>query len=148
MSVMALLIGFSFKVGVRSMIEQSKARGKRMEEKRQAYSWLKENTPVDAKILAYEDASLYLYSNRQSFRPVIFSPAGDFQPEQLRSELDCISASAQALKAGYWLISDDDFGMEAGKMGALGRAREKELENTLSVVFASDRGNVRIYKWK
>ena len=144
----ALLIGLSFKVGITSMIEQSKLRGKMMDEKRSAYTWLRKNTSDSAKVIAYEDASLFLYASRQSFRPVIFSPAGDFQPEQLRTELECITASAQELGASYWLISDDDFGMEAGEISRPARAREKDFENALPRAFRSDGGHVRIYRMK
>jgi hypothetical protein len=143
---LAVFIGWSFRLGITSALEKSRLRGKMLDEKRSAYTWLKNNTAAEDKVIAYEDASLFLYTGRQSLRPVIFMPAGNFQPELQRMELECITASAQALAAKYWLISADDFGMEPGEVARLGRAREKEFESVLPAVFSGAEGQVRIVR--
>ena len=53
---------------------------------------------------------------------------------------------AHVIGARYWLISDDDFDLEWDTAASMGRAREKEIEKTLPVVFQSGKGHVRIYK--
>jgi hypothetical protein len=140
------LIGASLRFDLRSIAEKSKVRAEALEEKRAAYAWLRSNTPAGSRVIAYEDASLFLYANRQSFRPVIFSPAGDFAAQERRPNFPCMTASAKALDAGYWLISDDDFGMEPGDDATAARAREQEFESISNEVFKSDRGHVRIIR--
>jgi 4-amino-4-deoxy-L-arabinose transferase-like glycosyltransferase len=125
--------------------ENSRERAALLAEKRQAYTWLRRNTPVDSKILAYEDASLFLYSGRQSMRPTIFSPAGFYRPGILDSQLSCMVSSAKPIGAGYWLVADDDFGVEWEPAHSRGRSKEREIEATLRPLFHSTEGRVRIY---
>jgi hypothetical protein len=145
---LGLVVGRSYELGTATTMEWSKKRGIILNEKLSAYGWLRANTEDNAIVIAYEDASLFLYTGRQSFRPVIFSPAVVSRPEQLRTDLDCITASGQALNAGYWLIAEDDFGLEPKDVAQLARAREKQFESVLPVVFSSSNGNVRIVRRK
>jgi hypothetical protein len=97
-------------------------------------------------VIAYEDASLFLYSGHQAMRPVIFSPADNYGSGQLESELNCITETAQMTNASYWLIADDDFEMELSRAIKGGQNREKEFEHILPRAFTSSRGRVRIYQ--
>jgi hypothetical protein len=123
----AIFSGVSFQNGTVGYLQKSRIRAAMLREKQMAYEWLVANTTRDDVVVAYEDASLYLYTGRQSFRPVIFSPAGGSNPELQRAEQECMGVSAKALHAKYWLISDDDFGMELGKAAEMARAQEKKL---------------------
>src|SRR2546430_2472940 len=85
-----------------AIARESESRAALLVEKREAYAWLKENSARDATAIAYEDASMFLYSGRQAMRPVIFSPAaGVNRPEVLNNELPCITSSAEPIRAQY-----------------------------------------------
>ena len=142
-----LIVGtiLSWRQNTRLLQDNSRERAALLAEKQQAYVWLRENTRAGSKILAYEDASLFLYSDRQSMRPTIFSPAGFYRPEVLDSELSCIVSSAKPIGASYWLVADDDFGVEWEPAHSRGRSKERETEATLRPLFRSTQGRVRIY---
>jgi hypothetical protein len=141
-----LSVSWFFWEGGVSLRRESDLRGSILQEKREAYSWLRENSPADTRVVAYEDATLFLYSGRQAVRPVIFAPAGLIRAEQLKPELLCITEGAHVIDAGYWLISEDDFENEWEPAISRGRAREREMESVLPQVFRSGHGHVRIYE--
>jgi hypothetical protein len=124
----------------------SATRQKLLSEKREAYTWLTRNTSAETKIVAYEDASLFLYTNRRAIRPVIFSPSSITHPLHLEAELNCMTATAKATGATYWLAADDDFGFEWELAATRGRSREAELESAWSQIFRSAGGRVRLYQ--
>jgi 4-amino-4-deoxy-L-arabinose transferase-like glycosyltransferase len=115
-------------------------------DKREAYQWLSCCTSRDAVVIAYEDASLYLYSNRQSIRPIAFPTSGEIDPAYFQEALTHITDVSHVTGARYWLFADDDFDLEYETAASLGRAREMELEQKLPVIFQSRNGHVRIYK--
>ena len=138
--------GWSLWKSHRALGEQAKKRASYGPEKREAYDWLRDNAAADAAVVAYEDASLYLYSGHKAFRPVIFLPAGRFRPGILQSELGCISESAVQTRAAYWMISEDDFDFEWEPAAADGLDREERFLEGLPLVFRSKAGRVRIYR--
>lgn len=144
----ALLVGTGLSLyrGIRLLSENSQSRASILIEKRQAYNWLRENTPVDSRVLVYEDASSFLYSDRKSMRPTIFSPAGTVRSEILNAELSCLTSSANPIGAAYWIVSEDDFGGEWEPAQSRGREKESAITATLQSLFRSSHGNVRIYK--
>jgi hypothetical protein len=139
-------VGASWKGETRAIAEKSESRAALLVEKREAYAWLEKNSFPDAVSIAYEDASMFLYSGKQAIRPVIFSTAGVKRPEVLNAEVACLTSSAGAVHAKFWLVSDDDFDSEweAAKLAA--KQKERELQRSLSPVFQSGQGKVRIYK--
>jgi hypothetical protein len=141
-----LSVSWFFWQGGVSLRRQSDLRGSILQEKREAYSWLRENSSADSRVIAYEDAALFVYSGRQAMRPVIFAPAALIRTEQLEAELGCMTEGARAIGASYWMISDDDFGFEWEPAISRGRAREREMESVLPQVFRSGHGHVRIYE--
>lgn len=143
---LALGIGVSWTGEIRSVARTSRSRASLLEEKRQAYNWLKQNSPQDARVIAYEDVSVYLYSGRQALRPVIFSAAGAQRPDVLDSDLACITSSGAPSGAKFWLVSDDDFGYEWEPVNSRAKQKEKEMERGLNAVFRSRQGSVRIYQ--
>ncbi len=139
-------ISWFFWHGLVSIRRQSDLRSSILHEKGEAYSWLRENSSADTRVVAYEDATLFLYSGRQAMRPVIFAPAGVIRTERLEAELSCMTEGARAMGASYWLIADDDFGYEWEPAISRGRAREREIESVLPQVFRSGHSHVRIYE--
>jgi hypothetical protein len=150
LGVLALLIGviLNFAGGSRKMmaqvvLERSHLAG----EKREAYDWLSCCTSPDDRVVAYEDATLYLYSGRQSMRPVVFPTSGQFDGQYMRESFDQMTDVAHAIGARYWLVSDDDFGLEWDNPSVSGLAMELELTRTAPVAFQSQGGHIRIYKF-
>jgi 4-amino-4-deoxy-L-arabinose transferase-like glycosyltransferase len=139
-------IGVSWWGEIQALARISGSRAALLDEKRAAYAWLEQKTAPNSRILAYEDASLFLYSGRQSLRPVIFSAAGVYRPHVLNSELACIVSSAKPLGANYWVVSDDDFFSEWEPARSRAHEREEEIERTIHPLFRSEHGGVRIYK--
>jgi 4-amino-4-deoxy-L-arabinose transferase-like glycosyltransferase len=144
----ALVLGtaLSWHRGTMQITRNSQARGALLEEKRQAYAWLREKTPAEARILAYEDVSSFLYTERETIRPTIFSPAGYYRTAILDTEISCILSSAEPIRASYWIVSDDDFGIEWEPARARALLKEREIVATLHQLFRSRQGRVRIYR--
>jgi 4-amino-4-deoxy-L-arabinose transferase-like glycosyltransferase len=136
----------SWRGEIGSIKKIGESRGALLEEKRAAYAWLEKKTASNSRILAYEDASAFLYSGRQGLRPVIFSAAGVYRPDVLSSELACIVSSARPVGANYWVVSDDDFASEWEPASSRALEKEREMERTLGAIFRSEHGGVRIYK--
>jgi 4-amino-4-deoxy-L-arabinose transferase-like glycosyltransferase len=145
----SVLVGaaLSWRKGTGILVRNSQLRAALLPEKQQAYAWLRENTPADARVLAYEDASSFLYSDRKTIRPSIFSPAGYYRPEILTSEVSCLISSAAAIDANYWIVADDDFSIEWEPAHSDAIAKEREMERSLPTSFRSAGGRVRIYKF-
>jgi len=102
-------------------------------------------TAREDRVLAYEDASLFLYTSRQGMRPVVFPTSVKFDGAYTMEALSQMTDVARAIGARYWLIADDDFSMESDPATGLGRAREVELTRNLPVAFQSHGGHIRIY---
>jgi len=143
---LAWAIAWNYSVRARSIIEaRSDQQGALLHEKREAYDWLRRHAPADARVVADEDASLYLYTGRQAVQAVVPSPAGIFEPARLDAELAGICETGQAIGAQYWMISEDDFAMRWEEAISKARAREREVEQVLPLVFRSRLGHVRVY---
>ncbi len=112
-------------------------------EKQQAYGWIRERTRPQDRIIAYEDVVLYLHTGRQAMRPMVFSPATCFKPQQLlEPQLTHLGDVALRIGARYWVVSQDDYYWEACRP----RICEKiaELNQGRPVVFRSQGGRVRV----
>jgi hypothetical protein len=131
---------------INSLAALSESRAKLLAEKREAYAWLRESSPLDGRVLAYEDALAFLYSGRQSLRPTIFSPAGVYRPDVFKSELSCITSSGKPIGAGYWIVAEDDFQFEWEPANYRVKVKETEIETALNPLFRSGQGRVRIYR--
>src|SRR5260370_26088825 len=125
----------SWRGEIGSIKKISESRRALLEDKRAAYAWLEKKTAPNSRILAYEDASAFLYSGRQGLRPVIFSAAGVYRPDVLSSELACIVSSAKPAGANYWVVSDDDFVSECEPARSRGLCKERDNEPTLGPLF-------------
>ena len=113
-------------------------------DKREAYNWLRQHTPPDSRVIAFEHASVYLYSGRQAIRPTTIWPSPP-PSESLNAELSCITSSAEPIGARYWLVADDDFDLSWPSMRSSAITKEREVEATLPLLFQSQKRLVRIY---
>lgn len=144
--LVVLAVSVSWWRGIDAVKNASELRAALLVDKREGYAWLRENSTPDAKIIAYEQASSFLYSARQGMPPTILSPAGKGDPGLLNSQISCLLATAEPIGAGYWLVSDDDFDLEWETATALERSRESVLEKSYPQLFRSSYGHVRIYR--
>jgi hypothetical protein len=121
------------------------ARAALLEEKKQAYEWIRRTTDPGARLIAYEDVSLYLYTGRQALRPIAFSTEAFYAKNEkiLEQDLVHITDVARHIGASYWLVSADDFQMEAGL--SLVEKRMSELKGALPAVFRSSGDKVQLY---
>jgi len=114
-----------------------------MDEKRQAYKWIREHTDPGVRIAASDDAVLYLYTGRQALRPVVFLPSGDFMSDKriLAHDLAHITDAARHVGAQFWLTSDDEAELKDRDLIA---ARMAEIKSVLPVVFHSRDNTVQV----
>jgi hypothetical protein len=111
----------------------------------EAYDWIRKNTARDSRIIASEDAYLYLYTDRLSVNLTALPPADLYDNKRLQFDLDHLADPAVAVNASYWLTYDDDTqrGLNGFKPEMI--ARMRELESRFPLVFRSSNGGVRIY---
>lgn len=122
----------------------STSRARAMEERKQAYEWIREHTGPDIRIAAYDDVILYLYTGRQGLRPIAFLPTAEFMDDKriLSRDLAHIAEAARHVGARFWLTSSDDFDNEAYK--ELIDARMTQIKAVLPVVFRSREDTVQV----
>jgi hypothetical protein len=116
-----------------------------LQEKEEAYEWVQRNTKASAKIVAFEDVMLYLYTGRQAIRPIAFLPSCCVtnQISILQSDLSHIMDVPRRVQAGFWLMSDDYFDAE----GSIPLIHSKiiQMKSELPLAFSSREGHVQIY---
>jgi hypothetical protein len=145
--VLALVwaIAVNYLSGTRELMRQQvEKRASLLKGKKAAYDWITKNAAPDARVIAYEDPSVYLYSGRMAMRPIFFSTAEQFDSDRLTQALRHLGDVPQAIGADYWIASADDFQNEWPSAAA----GAQELLNCLSgearAVY-SNPDSVRIY---
>lgn len=126
-------------------MDSAKSQAANLAQREEAYRWIRQNRSADAHILAYEDAVLYLYTNRQSLRPIAFSVEFGYLNDRsaLQRDFEHFFDAANHVGATYWLATDDDYHEELGADEIRGRTRE--LEAKVPTVFRSADGSVRVH---
>jgi hypothetical protein len=114
-------------------------------EKREAYEWLQQNAAENARVVAGEDGSLYLYTGRQAMAHIALQRAGAYDDAYLREDLAHMTDVARAIGAQYWLAASDDSDKQWVSAKPFLAARYKEIEDVLPEMFRSSGGHVRIY---
>lgn len=117
-------------------------------ERRQAYDWIKANTNADDAIIAYEDAVLYLETDRKSMRPINLTTRCGYFPDDgfIETELARISDTARYVEAKYWLQTDFDYIAEnAATSGHLRAATDLALSEHVEV-FRSSNSRAKIFE--
>jgi 4-amino-4-deoxy-L-arabinose transferase-like glycosyltransferase len=146
LAAFAFTVGLDYTGGIRSAsADKSRERSVLLQDKREAYNWLSRFTDSGARVVAYEDASEYLYAGRSSVRPFTFTTEEFYEPARLRRDLGHIADVSRAVGADYWIVSDDDYDIGWGEAYVAGSARMREMTRVLPVVFSSKGGHLRIY---
>lgn len=116
-----------------------------LEEKREAYEWIRANTSANTRIVTFEDVMLYLYTERQAMRLVSFPPSccADDDSPIVRTDLSRILDVPKHIHAKYWLMSDDYFDSEGASPEI--HAKILGMQDELPLAFKSREGHVRIY---
>jgi hypothetical protein len=116
-----------------------------LEEKKQAYQWIRENTGPNDRIAAWEDGLMYLYTGRQGLRPFQPLPQDFYMDdrESLRRDLAHMCDASRHAGVRYWLLAKDDF-LVASNIDRID-ARVAEVVAVLPVVFRSKDDFVRVF---
>ena len=125
-------------------LQALQARQALLAQKQEAYTWIRQNTPENARFIAYEDVLVYLYTGRSSARPVALTHP--FRTEELDAQVGLIEDVAAYTGADYWITSKDDFEYEPPEPAEALRSRTQQLFEERRPVFASADGSVRIYE--
>jgi len=145
-AVFSSAMAWNYMRGSRKLIvEESRNRSTLTPSKRAAYEWVIDSTPPDTRVIAYEDASVYLYTGRTAMRPIAFTPATLHEPERLEQIVAHMGDVARAIGAQFWIMSDDDFGLEWPQATSSARDYVARLRTVLPEVFRSEDGRVSIY---
>jgi hypothetical protein len=125
--------------------EAEGAQAKTLQQKREVYSWVREHTPASAKIVAYDDVLLFLYSRRQALRPMAILPAAAYSKGagSLAKDLAQMTDAPRQAGATYWLVTEDDFSLEAEREKIA--TRQGEITAVLPMVFRSSQGFATLY---
>lgn len=114
-------------------------------EKREAYQWLAQNAPADARVVAGEDGCLYLYTGRQAMAHIALQRASAYDETYLRDDLLHMTDVAKAIDAQYWVGAFDDSDKQWVAAKPFLERRFSEIEGALPELFRSSGGHVRIY---
>lgn len=123
----------------------SDAQAHALEEKKQAYEWIRENAGPNDRITTWEDGLMYLYTGRQGLRPIVFLPQDFYMDdrESMRRDLAHVCDAPRHAKVRYWLREKDDIFVGPGTDPM--NARMAEIAAVLPVVFRSKDNYARIY---
>jgi hypothetical protein len=131
------------------LLESEHAQAKSLEEKKEVYSWIRGHTPAEAKIVAYEDILLFLYSRRQALRPIALLPAAAYSKRpgsdspDMAGDLAHLCDAPRDAGATYWLVTQEDFSLDAEPEKTA--SRQNEIAAVLPLVFRSSGGFARLY---
>jgi hypothetical protein len=137
---------WNFVFGERAELQrESTRRALLLSEKREMYDWIRRYSSKDARVVTpdTEDAALYLYTGRQAMRRIAFLPAGAYDEQITRRDLDHVMDVAQATGAQYWMTVDE-YDATWNAYHDLVQARLSELTSVLPELFRSSNGHVRI----
>ena len=149
--VVCLCLGIAFNYGFgrrRDAAALSRQREETRQGKQEAYEWLARANRGQCcpPVIAVEDANLYLYSGRTAMSPVLTFPTSTLYEESYLSEsLEHLMDVPNALKAEYWVFSEDDFSMESNNVdSAVRNCLGMRGPNDWPLVFRSSDGRVVI----
>jgi hypothetical protein len=117
----------------------------RLEEKLEAYDWIRLHTARDSRIIAVADVLSYLYTDRQAMNFTVLMPAGVYDKRRLSLDLAHIADVPRAIGASYWMVTNEDALSQLKALREPLATRLAEMEGRLPKVFESSRGGVKIY---
>lgn len=120
---------------------------KQLAEERGAYDWIRDHTAPNARIIAYEDGLLSLYTGRRSVIPIMAHTQDFYQDDPSYAKYDAthLADVARHIGASYWLVTEGDFDLTDGIDRAVLRKRQAQLLRGAPVVYQSDDGAVRLF---
>jgi hypothetical protein len=144
--ISASAISWCYKDGLRKGIAfESQYRASLLGAKQETYAWLTQNAASDARVIAWEDASTYLYTGRHALRPFMFTTEELYEPQRVQDDLAHATDVAHAIGAEYWIFAEDDFAFLWADRPASVDRRMREIEKALPLVHRSRDGRVRMY---
>lgn len=125
--------------------EASVYRASALQERGEAYQWIRQHTAPEDRVAAWDDFSLYLYTGRQALRPIAILPQAAYMSDKrsLQRDLDHICDAPRHVGARYWLIGDDDLALESDPQTV--GARITEVKSALPMLFRSSSNHFQIY---
>jgi hypothetical protein len=140
-----LAIFWNFTHGDRALLSALSAdRAQLFTQKLEAYDWIRRNAPQQARLIAGEDVSAYLYTGRQSMTSIALRPAGAYDSSLIREDMNHFADVAQAIDAQYWVISPDDSSKQWKSAKPVLEVGFTRVQRAFPEVFRSSRGDVRI----
>jgi hypothetical protein len=131
--------------GMRTVVRRtSEDRQTLLRDKEECYEWIRNNTKPDSRLVAYEEAPTYLFTGRETLRPMIFTTDEFYESERLNREASHLADVAQAVNAHYWLFASDDYYRDWPAAAALEGSHMSELEKGLPVVFRAGGGTATV----
>ncbi len=118
-----------------------------LEGERGAFEWIREHTTPGARIIAYEDGLLYLYTGRKSIIPIMAHTQDFYQNDRSFSEYDAshVADVARHIKANYWLVTPADFDLTDSKDEAILKKSQQSWLAGSPVVYRDASVGVRLY---
>ena len=108
----------------------SKQRGTLLDEKRGAYGWIYRSTDPGTRIIAYENASVYLYADRPASRPFTFTMAEFYDSPRLHNDIDGHMIDVPlAIGAKYWISSKKRLSFQWPEARRQGLEERQKLED-------------------
>jgi hypothetical protein len=144
--ILSAAVIWNFMFGERvELSKESKKREILLRDKREMYEWIKWKTAVDARVITpdIEDGALYLYTGRKALRRIAFLPAGAYDEQLTKHDLDHIMDVAQATGAQYWMTIDE-YDTTWKAYHELVQARLSQVSSVLPELFRSSNGHVRV----
>ena len=144
--VLAASTGWNYVVLARqSFAEVTRLREAALPEQQAAFNWIRSHTQPNDVLITTEYGTTYLYTGLQSISFTVFLPYGVYDRFVLQHDLDHVQDVALALHARYWVIADYDSQTQLRAFEKPLRERLSLWETTLSRVYATPGGSIRIY---
>jgi hypothetical protein len=143
-AIVAVNLGYAVPQEMRNLgIEHGVARA----DEQGAFAWLREHAAPDARIIAQEDGSTYLYTDRLSVPPIMGIVEGYYvtDPRYIRRDVGHLPDVAKHIGASYWLTTPYDYPLQTPADRDLLQRKQKKLLATAPVVYRSTDGRVVLY---
>lgn len=125
---------------------KTKQNARSLAEQTEVYHWLQSHAAPTARVIAYEDGSLYLYTGIRSLVPIAWSTQGVYtgDPQYLRHDEKNLADVAQKIGASFWLVTPWDFNLDGPEYKPL-RNHEDRILAGAPLAFEDGGGKVRLY---
>lgn len=112
-----------------------------------AFAWLEQHSAPSARVIAYEDSLVYLYTGRSAIRPIFTISKGFYltDPRIIRRDAGRLADVARHIHASYWMSTPYDYPLQTMADQKLLLARQAELLALAPVVYRSADGNITLY---